>query len=191
VGQKIGVNGTNSIGTLLISALLEEHGVSPKKVDFITDSKGFPAMPGQLQTGNWGSAFLAEPYATIAEEDYGDRELVDLDQGATENFPIDGYVATQAWAEKYPKTAAAFVSAIQQGQTIAETQPLVVQAAMAKSDDLPSQVTAVMALPGFPTGAVAVQNIQRVADVMLEFGVLSGEYRAEVAKGTLIRSMLG
>src|SRR5689334_16406089 len=28
-GQKIGVNGTNSIGTLLISALLAENGISP------------------------------------------------------------------------------------------------------------------------------------------------------------------
>ena len=39
--------------------------------------------------------------------------LVDLDQGATSNFPIDGYVATRAWAQKYPKTAAAFVRAIE------------------------------------------------------------------------------
>jgi NitT/TauT family transport system substrate-binding protein len=191
VGQKIGVNGTNSIGTLLISALLEDHGVSPSKVEFITDPKGFPAMPGQLQTGSWGSAFLAEPYATIAEEDFGDRALADLDQGATENFAIDGYVATSAWAEKYPKTAAAFVSAIQEGQALAETKPLIVQAAIAKSDDLPAQVTAVMALPGFPTGPVVAQNIQRVADVMLEFGVLGARYRVEVDNGALIRSMIG
>ena len=191
VGHKIGVNGTNSIGTLLVSALLEENGISPTKVQFVTDSKGFPAMPGQLQTGSWGSAFLSEPYVTIAEEDYGDQELVDLDRGATQNFPIDGYVATQAWAEKYPKTAAAFVRAIKEGQAIADTQPRIVQAAMAKSDDLPARVTAVMALPGFPTGPVDVQNIQRVANVMLEFGVLSKEYSAEVEQGTLIRSMIG
>ena len=190
-GQKIGFNGTDSIGTLLVSALLVDNAVSPKKVHFITDVAGFPAMPAQLQAGSWASAFLAEPYATIAEQDYGDRELADLDQGTTENFPIDGYVATQAWAEKYPKTAAAFVRAIQEGQAIADTKPLVVQAAIAKSDDLSAQVTSAMALPGFPTGPVQAQNIQRVAEVMLEFGVLSDEYRAEVEKGSLIRSMIG
>jgi NitT/TauT family transport system substrate-binding protein len=191
VGQKIGVNGTNSIGTLLVSALLEDHGISPKKVHFITDPNGFPAMPAQLQTGSWSSAFLAEPYVTIAEEDYGEQELADLDQGAAANFPIDGYVATQAWAGQHPKTAAAFVAAIEEGQTIADTQPRVVQAAISKSDALPSRVTAVMALPGFPTGPVDTQNIQRVADVMLEFGVLSKEYSTEVNQGTLIRSMIG
>ena len=68
VGQKIGVNGTNSIGTLLISALLQEHGISPKKVEFVTDQNGFPAMPAQLQQADWKTAFLAEPYVTFAGE---------------------------------------------------------------------------------------------------------------------------
>jgi NitT/TauT family transport system substrate-binding protein len=95
--KTIGVNGTNSIGTLLISALLAEHGISPKKVRFVTDQAGFPAMPGRLQGGGWDAAFLAEPYVTLAGEQYGEQELADLDQGATLNFPIDGYVATRAW----------------------------------------------------------------------------------------------
>jgi NitT/TauT family transport system substrate-binding protein len=190
-GQRIGVNGTNSIGTLLVSALMEEHGLDPQAIHFITDPQGFPAMPGQLQAGAWGAAFLAEPYVTIAEEKYGDQQLVDLDQGATLNFPIDGYVATQAWAAKYPKTAAAFTRAIEEGQTMADTEPLVVQSAIAKSDDLPNFVTAVMSLPGYPAGPVSVGRLQRVAEVMLEFGVLGKQYRAVVENGTLIRSMIG
>ena len=113
-----------------------------------------------------------------------------MDQGATKNFPMDGYVATQAWAEEHPKTAAAFVRAIQEGQTIADAEPRVVQAAIAKADDLPSLVTVVMALPGFPTGPVNAQNIERVAEVMLEFGALRKQYSAEVEDGTLIRSMI-
>jgi NitT/TauT family transport system substrate-binding protein len=189
-GRQVGVNGTNSIGTLLISALLAENGISPNKVNFVTDALGFPAMPAQLQAGRWGSAFLAEPYVTIAEENYGDQELADLDQGATENFPIDGYVATQAWAGAHPQAAAAFTRAIEEGQAIADSQPLTAQAAMAKSDDLPARVTAVMALPEFPTGPVDADRIQRVANVMVEFGVLNKRYSARVDQGTLIRSMI-
>ena len=189
-GKEIGVNGSNNIGTLLASALLAEYGISEKKADFITDPKGYTDMPAQIQVGTWGAALLAEPYATIAEEDYGDQEVADTDQGATENFPMDGYVATQAWAEKYPKTGAAFVRAIQEGQAIADTSPLAVQSAIAKYDDLPIKVTAVMAIPGFPTGSVEAPNIQRVANVMLEFGALSPRYSAEVESGALIRSMI-
>jgi hypothetical protein len=47
-----------------------------------------------------------------------------------------------------------------------------------------------MAIPGFPTGSVDAQNIQRVADVMLEFGALSTRYSTEVENGALIRSMI-
>jgi NitT/TauT family transport system substrate-binding protein len=189
-GKQIAVNGTNSIGTLLVSALLAENEISPAKVRFITDPAGFPAMPAHLQTGGWGAAFLAEPYVTIAEQGYGDQELADLDQGATENFPIDGYVATQAWAEQHPKATAAFERAIQEGQAIADTDRKAVQTAIGESDDLTPVVTAVMALPGFPTGPVNGQIIQRVAELMLEFGVLGRQYRAEVEQGTLTRSMI-
>jgi NitT/TauT family transport system substrate-binding protein len=191
VGKTIGVNGTNSIGTLLISALLQENGISPKKVRFITDPDGFPAMPGQLQDGAWNAAFLAEPYVTAAGEDYGDRELADLDQGATTNFPVDGYVATRAWAEKYPKTAAAFVRAIEAGQALADSDASAVQAAMGMSDKLPSGVTSLMALPGYPTGLVDKTRLQRVATAMLQFGLLSKEYTTEVEQGTLVESMIG
>jgi NitT/TauT family transport system substrate-binding protein len=190
VGKKIGVNGTNSIGTLLISTLLQENGISPKKVDFVTDQAGFPAMPGQLQQGTWQAAFLAEPYVTMAEETYGDQELADLDQGATLDFPIDGYVATQAWARQHPKTAAAFVRAIEAGQSLADTDPTIVRAAMAKYDQLPSMVTSLMALPDFPLGPVDEKRIQRTAEEMLQFGMLSQQDTTEVDQGTLVRSMV-
>jgi len=190
VGKTIAVNGTGSIGTLLISALLAENGIAPAKVHFVTDKRGFPDMPGQLQRGQWATAFLAEPYASKAEEDYGQVELADLDQGGTVNFPIDGYVATQAWARQHPEAVAAFVRAIEEGQTLAEDNPDAARAAVGKSDQLPAEVTAVMALPDFPVGPVDEQRMQRTADAMLQFGLLARQYAAEVRQGTLMRSML-
>jgi NitT/TauT family transport system substrate-binding protein len=191
VGKKIGVNGTNSIGTLLISVLLEENGISPGKVHFTTDPAGFPAMPKQLQAGAWSAAFLAEPYVTIAEEDYGMQVVADLDQGATMNFPIDGYVVTQSWAAEHPAEASAFVRAIEQGQELADANPATADAAMAKSDALPRSVTSVIAQPGFPTGPVDDVRIQRIADSMLQLGMLPEKDASEVQSGTLVKSMIG
>ena len=188
-GRTIGVNGTNSIGTLLISMLLSEHGVAPGEVRFVTDQKGFPAMPGQLQHGAWDAAFLAEPYITAAAMTYGDRVLADLDQGGAVNLPIDGYVATRAWTAKYPKTAAAFVRAIQAGQAIANSDTPAVRSIMAKVDKLPPQVTAAMALPGFPVGPMVAAPIQGVAQAMLQAGILGGAHSTEVDQGTLVESM--
>jgi len=191
VGKKIGLNGTNSIGTLLISALLAQRGISPAKVTFVTDPGGFPAMPAELRDGTWDAAFLAEPYVTVAGENYGERELADLDQGATLNFPIDGYMATQAWAVKHPKTVAAFVRAIEEGQELADNDRAAVEHAMEESDNLPHRVTAVMALPDFPVGPVDETRIQRTAEAMLQFGLLGQQYAAEVQQGTLVASMIG
>ncbi|HLM87681.1 MAG TPA: ABC transporter substrate-binding protein [Streptosporangiaceae bacterium] len=190
-GRKIGVNGTNSIGTLLISVLFSDHGISPSRVRLVTDQQGFPAMPAQLQAGAWGAAFLAEPYITFAGAKYGDRVLADLDQGSAVNFPIDGYVATTAWAQKYPSTAAAFVRAIEAGQLMADTDPAAAQAAIAKYDNLGPLVTTSMALSGYPVGPVNEARIQRVATAMLQFGLLGQQYAPEVEHGTLVKSMVG
>jgi NitT/TauT family transport system substrate-binding protein len=191
VGKKIAVNGTNSIGTLLIGVLLSDHGISPAKVRLITDPQGFPAMPARLQEGAWAAAFLAEPYITFAGEQYGGRILADLDQGSAVNFPIDGYVATTAWTQKYPKTAAAFVRAIRAGQLLADTDSAAVQAAIARYDNLGPLITTSMALSGYPTGPVNQGRIQRVAAAMLQFGLLGQQYAAAVEQGTLVGSMVG
>jgi ABC-type nitrate/sulfonate/bicarbonate transport system substrate-binding protein len=91
----------------------------------------------------------------------------------------------------YPQTASAFVRAIEEGQALANSEPGVVQTAMAKSDKLSLNVTALMYLPGFPTGPVDQERIQREAEVMLQFGVLGPEYSTAVGQGTLIASMVG
>jgi len=121
---------------------------------------------------------------------YGEQILVDLDQGATLNFPIDGYVATRAWAQKYPKTAAAFVRAIEEGQTIANSDAAAVRTAVARYDKLPPQVTAAMVLSGYPIGPVNETHIQRVALAMLQFGMLGKQYATEVERGNLVESMV-
>jgi NitT/TauT family transport system substrate-binding protein len=189
-GKKIGMNGTNSVGTLLISALLAAHGIAPDRVDFVTDPAGFPAMPAALAKGTWNAAFLAEPYVTLAEEKYGERVLADLDAGTTVSFPISGFVATQAWADKYPQTVAAFIRAVEQGQSLADTDPSAARTTMAASDDLSSDITAVMALASYPTGPVDTARIQREANVMLEFGFLSAADSIEVSRGTLVAEMV-
>jgi NitT/TauT family transport system substrate-binding protein len=187
--KRIGVNGTNSIGTLLIRALLQEHGIPPGGVNISTDQSGFPVMPGELRAGIWDAAFLAEPYVTIAAEQYGEQVLADLGQGATLNFPVDGYVTTQAWAKRYPRTTAAFLRALEEGQQVAATNRSAVGQAMQAADKLQPVVTEVMALPDYPTGAVNDVRIQRVAADMLQFDMLSQTFAADVRNGSLIRSM--
>jgi NitT/TauT family transport system substrate-binding protein len=190
VGKKIGLNASGSIGALLISALLEENGISPHSVTFITDPTGFPTIAKELHEGAWQAAFFAEPYATKAQEQYGDTVLADLDQGAAASLPISGYMVTQAWAQRNPRTAAAFTRAIEAAQTLADTDQTAVRTAMSESDNLSGLVTDVMAVPNFPTGKVDVTRIQDEALAMVQFGMIKSQYDAEIKSGSVVGSMV-
>ncbi|HSZ38972.1 MAG TPA: ABC transporter substrate-binding protein [Trebonia sp.] len=189
-GQTVGMNATNSIGTLLVEAALEEAGVNPKSVHFKTDAAGFPTMAKELSEGTWDAAFFGEPYLTQGEEEYGENTLVDLDQGALTGLPISGYIVTGSWLKEHPGTAAAFAKAIEAAELAADTDPNEARAAMAESDHLPSTVTALMSIPEFPTGPVDETRIEREALDMLDFGFLPQRDSAEIRNGSLVKAMI-
>jgi NitT/TauT family transport system substrate-binding protein len=177
--KTIAINAPKNILYLLTSSVLTEQGISPGSVKFVT-SIPFPAMPAALKAGEIDAAVLPEPFASIAEQADGAVPLVDLDQGATTSFPVEGYVVTKQWAQKYPHTLAAFDKALEEGQQIADSDRAAVEQAM---EDLPmkpvplgvsKQIAAVMALDNYPfitgpVGSVDKVQLQRVVDVMQQY----------------------
>jgi NitT/TauT family transport system substrate-binding protein len=179
-GKTIGVNVLSNIGTLLVSALLRDNGMSAKEVHF--KAIAFPLMAKALQDHQIDAAWLPEPFVTGAEEQIGAEPLADLDTGATQSLPISGYVVTRAWARKYPKTLAALRRALVQAQRIADTKPSAVELAMAHYSGVSKTAAAVMAEPDFPLDTDTIL-IQRVADLMQQFGLLKQHYD--------VKSMIG
>jgi NitT/TauT family transport system substrate-binding protein len=134
-------------------------------------------MPAELSSNAVSAAVLPEPFASGAEETQGGVPLVDLDQGATTSFPVEGYVVTRQWAARYPQTLAAFYRALEQGQQLADISRAAVEQAMV---DMPApfgvsaKTAAVMALDSYPVssgppGTVDVARLKRVVDVMRQF----------------------
>jgi NitT/TauT family transport system substrate-binding protein len=128
-------------------------------------------VAGQVSDGQADAAPIPEPFATEGEQLFGLQELADVDQGVTTNFPLDGYAVSQAWAQKNPRTVAAFDRALAQAQQIADTDRAAVEAAAEKFLGITPETAAVINLPGFPP-AVSRTQLQRVADTMVEFGML-------------------
>ena len=123
---------------------------------------------------------MPEPFASIAEQQYGAVPLADLNQGATTDFPIEGYVVTKAWAEANPNTLQRFLAALSDGQEIADTNRAAVENAFEslngpQNGNVPSTIAAVMALDTYPIG-IDVTRLQRVADVMFQFQLLTSKY---------------
>ena len=149
----------------------------------------FPALGQALKRHTVDVAWLPEPTASADAQSMGLRELTDLDQGATADFPVGWYVATKAWAKKYPQTLAAFLNALRAGQQIADNSRTAVEQAMQK---LPAPYTvspmiaSVMSIETYPLSIAPDINrlrVQRVADEMFQFHMLTQPFQ--------VKSMLG
>lgn len=179
-GRRIGVNVLNNIGTLLISSVLQEHGLSAKDVHFVPVP--FPELGQALKRHIVDVAWLPEPTASADAETMGLAELTDLDQGATEHFPVGWYVATKAWAKKNPRTLEAFLGALRQGQQIADSSRTAVERAMEKLPPpftVSPTIAAVMSIENYPlntTPNIDLQRVQRVANEMLQFHMLKTKF---------------
>ena len=178
-GKTIAINAPDNILQMLVSAALRDNQMSPKQVHFVWNIP-FPLMLGVLQSHQWKGAHvdavsLPEPFVTGAEESIGAQPLTDEDVGAAQGLPISGYIVTKAWAQKYPGTAAAFLKALEEAQRIADTNPKAVEKALVQYSGVTPTEAAVMAVPSFPLNTDPVL-IQRVADLMTEFGFLQGTY---------------
>jgi ABC-type nitrate/sulfonate/bicarbonate transport system substrate-binding protein len=171
-GRTIAVNAPRNILYLLAASALASNGIPPSQARFVIPPGGFPAMLAWLKAGRADAAVLPEPFASIAELSMGVVPLVDLNQGATLSFPVQGCAVTRAWARTHPRTLAAFRAAFEQGQQIADTSRPAVEHAM-ESLPAPFGLTpvqaAVLALDSYPVGPVDTVRLQRVADVMHQF----------------------
>jgi NitT/TauT family transport system substrate-binding protein len=179
-GHLVGVNAPGNIDYLLDVSVLQENGVTPTTVQFPTAPIPFPQMGQELASGQIAAATLPEPFASQAEQQYGAVPLADLNQGATSDFPIEGYVVTKQWAQQNPNTLKRFLAALEIGQEISDTdRPAVEQAFEAingpQNGQVSSGIAAVMALDTYPIGIDAVR-LQRVADVMFQFGLLKTRF---------------
>jgi NitT/TauT family transport system substrate-binding protein len=188
-GARIGVNVKDNIGTLLISSVLKEFGISASQVHFV--AVNFPDMGQALQSGKIDVAWLPEPFGSADAESMGLQELCDLDQGATENFPVGWYVATKAWAKKYPRTLEAFLAALQQGQQIADSRRNIVEQAMERLPTpytVPPAIASVMTLENYPLSVapgIDASRVQRVANEMFQFHMLSQPFKVSTMLGAL------
>ena len=170
-GKTVSVNAPDDIGTLLIDSLLVAHGLLPRQVHYA--NVPFPAVAPTLIAPNSpvAASFAPEPFVSFGEAKVGLQELADLDQGATHDFPIQGYAVTAAWAKKYPNTLKAFTTALSQGQEIADTDRAAVEKVIEKYLTIDPQSAAFISLPAFPFGVDSVR-LQRVVSSMKRFGLL-------------------
>src|ERR1700722_17569775 len=170
----VGVNTLHNIGSVFLGALLTSDNY---KVNQLTQSPPIlPLMPQLLAQHKISAAWLPEPFATEAQQDYGAVQLADFDQGSLQSFPIGTVAGNATWVQSHPNTVAAFLRAYAEGQQVADTNRAAVEAALVKNKVAPTaEIAATMTLDTYPL-VMDVPVMQRVADAMYEFGLIGKSY---------------
>jgi NitT/TauT family transport system substrate-binding protein len=171
----VAINSANNIAQVLLGSLFAADGLKLNNIHQQVQP-AFPLTPGLLAAHKFDAAWLPEPFGTEAEQEYGAVQLADFDQGSLQNFPIGTVVGSSQWVQSNPNTVAAFLRAYQEGQQVADTDRAAVEQALVAHTGVTQEIAATMTLDTYPL-VMDVPVMQRVADAMYEFGVITKPYK--------------
>lgn len=167
-GKKIAVNAKRNLASLMIEATVAPQGVELDDKNFV--AMPLPNMEAALKSHSVDAVQAVEPFSSQMQKSLGARLITDLSQGPTANFPISGYVTTESWAKKNPKTAAAFKRAIAKGQALLGDRQVIAQT-LPTFTQIDPATAATIHTGVFPT-SINTTRLQRVADIMQQYGYL-------------------
>jgi NitT/TauT family transport system substrate-binding protein len=157
-----------SIDTVATWSVLTSDNVRVRTITW--DPMPAKNLIGALQSGQVNAILATEPTIYEAESQLGAVPVLDSCTGATANLPLDGYFTTNSYASKNAQVVAAFRGALAKAQAQAGmAAPL--QTALTKSAGLEPQAAAMVTLGTYPT-TLSAPNLQRVVDLMFNFGAL-------------------
>lgn len=159
-----------NLSNLGVEEQMQGYGNPP--TDFNNVTVGFPNMMAALKNGTVDAAFAIPPFITVMETQIGAHQLVDLMTGPLANIPSTGWTTTTYEEQHYPKTVAAFQRAIMKAQQAAASDPDAVRKLLpSKVKNMTTKLANIIAMQTYvPT--LSVTSIQRVANVMEQFGAL-------------------
>jgi len=175
-GHSVSVHVLNNIQAITLNAIAKANGLNPAKIKY--RQVVFPQMAATMEKGDLDAIHVNEPFLTDAEVKLGARMVVDGGSAPVTDLPMDGYFALDGWAQKYPKTAAAFQLAMEKAQALAgmgRAQVAGVLPTYIRNVD--PTVIQKLTLPGFPTSNDP-ERLQRLIDLMKEQGQLTNRIDA-------------
>jgi NitT/TauT family transport system substrate-binding protein len=167
-GKKIAVPAPKSITDLLLAVTLKANGVDRDK-DVQVVPVPLPSMGAALKQGTVDAVATVEPFVTNIQAEQGARRLADLVNGPTKDFPIAGWGGTDKFAEKNPKTVAAFQRAISKALNLAASNRNEVTRTIPTYTEIPAKTASLITLGSYPT-TLSDTRLQRVADLLTEYG---------------------
>jgi NitT/TauT family transport system substrate-binding protein len=156
--------------TLATQTVLRNDGVSVTSINWQQAPAG--QLVKALQDKKANAILVGEPYLFQAQK-LGAVSVLDSAAGVTSGLPLLGYFTTSAYTSAHAQSIRAFQAAMTAAQTSAasrgQIQSLLTSAAGVVKQDAP-----LIALGSYPT-FFSIGQIQRVADLMFDAGMLSSK----------------
>ncbi|HEX4817803.1 MAG TPA: ABC transporter substrate-binding protein [Nonomuraea sp.] len=165
-GKTVLVNNLSNIATLAVETQLKAAGLTKDDVKFA--EKPFPDMGNAITSGQADAGWITEPFITANTNALGFRTIADTMTGETADLPIAGWMATEEWAQKNPKTLAAFNRAISKAQQLASGNRKEIEAMLPTYTKIDAATAAKITLGAYPAKLEA-PRLQKVADLMLAY----------------------
>jgi NitT/TauT family transport system substrate-binding protein len=161
-----------SIDTVATWSVLTSDNVQVGRIAW--DPMPASKLIGALQSHQVDAILATEPTIYQAESQLGAVPVLDACTGATANLPLDGYFTTSSYAKRNPQVVAAFAGALAKAQAQAGmAAPL--ETALTTSAGLEPQAAAMVTLGTYPT-TLSAPNLQRVVNLMFNFGALPKQF---------------
>lgn len=158
-----------TLETLATMSVLTNDGVNPDLVSWK------PLPPGELISALFDhkvdAILVQEPEIFEAESSLGALEVLDSCSGATANLPLSGYFAVASFAHMHARALQDFRTVLQQAQAGA-VLPGPVRQVLASDPGMTRQTASLITTGTYPTSLNAA-SLQRVADLMFRFEMLS------------------
>jgi NitT/TauT family transport system substrate-binding protein len=157
-----------SIDTLAAETVLNADGVNPTSI--IWKEKTQSQMISALKDGQVSAILVTEPLIIQAETELGAQEVLDACSGETANLPLSGYFTTQKFAKDHAAALGAFRTALSTAESDSAQRGVVQSVLLGEHmSTLQSDLVNVGQYPTF----VNVGQIQRIADLMIQSGMIS------------------
>jgi NitT/TauT family transport system substrate-binding protein len=169
-GKRIGSpQTTGAIGNLAVDVTLKAHGIDPQDVTFVATP--FPDELTALARHQVDAVWATEPFNTVMQKKLGAHALVDTMTGQMSGFLVGGWGTLASYAQKYPKTVAAFQRAMAQAQQVAASDHGLVVRTVPTYTATKAGIASVMSFDTFPS-TLSASQLQNAANLMLQNGFL-------------------
>jgi NitT/TauT family transport system substrate-binding protein len=167
--KRVAVTAKNTISDLLVMSTLKTNGIDYKTINWVEIP--FPNTAERMSKGDVDAAFMTEPFITQAAKTVGAVPVFDTATGPTANIPTAGYGVNAEFVQKYPKTLEAFQKVMQRATLEALADRSKIEPLLQEFSKIDADTAKLAKLLTF-NSSIDPNRVQRVTDLMLEFGVI-------------------